>query len=215
MTMRVRAATLADVPQLLQLEAECWQPALRADEATIVQRIRRYPAGQWVAERQDSGLVVGVIYSQRITSSDDLKTGSFATQENLHTTDGTILQLLAIAVKKTSPPSGNVAAVLRNHVLDLSSGFSSVVTMARCNEFLLTHSQVFADAQQYTDAYNTYVSEACDSALLFHIAGGAQVVCVVLNYRPEDDVANGGHAVLMQYAPPPVSDLKKGGLSIG
>ncbi len=58
--------------------------------------MEQYPEGQLVLEIE--GCVVGAIYSPRIADVDDVKNSSVNTVEKLHTTDGSIIHLLAVNI---------------------------------------------------------------------------------------------------------------------
>ena len=93
----VRLATLQDLPYLLDLEAACWG-SLQVSIETIKTRLDLYPEGQWVATVLDGAIskVVGVIYSQTISSYKPILEGSikFTNQHILHSSNSSILQLL-------------------------------------------------------------------------------------------------------------------------
>ena len=73
----------------------------------------------------------GVLYTQLLSSKKDLTGGNFERQESLSTPDGSLLQLLAIAVKSAN--SGNCAAFLRDYALKTATNKFQVSAV-----FLLT-----------------------------------------------------------------------------
>lgn len=67
--------------------------------------------------------------------------------------------------------------------------------MTRCSEFQVREELTLEEQQR---GYELYVSKAEDPTLFFHVSGGADVIGVVRNYRPED-IENLGNAVLIRY----------------
>lgn len=67
--------------------------------------------------------------------------------------------------------------------------------MTRCSEFHID-SELTDEEKQLN--YELYVSKAQDPTLFFHVSGGAEIVEIVRNYRPED-LDNLGNAVLIRY----------------
>ena len=62
-----RLATLSDLPQLLELEAQWDSAFLRSSEATLRQRLELEPSGQFVAFGGD-GALLAAMYTQRVAS---------------------------------------------------------------------------------------------------------------------------------------------------
>eukprot|EP00964_Phaeocystis_antarctica_P019924 scaffold10993_cov75-Phaeocystis_antarctica.AAC.5 len=69
-----RLATLSDLPQLLELEAQWDAPFLHSSEATLQQRIELYPSGQFVAFG-GNGTLLAAMYTQRVASLEVLQHG--------------------------------------------------------------------------------------------------------------------------------------------
>jgi len=93
---------------------------------------------------------------------------------------------------------GNVGAKLRDHVVELFStdpSITEVVAMTRCSHFVADDCQ---SNEEQLEQYEAYVRSGRDPTIFFHLSGGAEIICVALNYRPED-VANLGNAVLIRY----------------
>eukprot|EP01031_Cornospumella_fuschlensis_P036928 gene36928-44801_t len=182
----IRLATPLDVDALTELDSKCWGE-LSLPRENIADRIERYKEGQWVAHV--NGKIVGVMYTQRIPDRTTLESTVFQHQHELHTANGSTLQLLGVAVL---PEFGalQVSQSLRDFVLRLAclnDNISQVVAMTRCS-----------DESPDESSYFLNVSRADDPTLQFHVQGGAQVVKVVKGYRPEDR-RNYGHAVLISY----------------
>ena len=69
-----RLATLSDLPQLLELEAQWDSEFLRSSEATLRQRLELHPDGQFVAFGGD-GTLLAAMYTQRVASLEVLQHG--------------------------------------------------------------------------------------------------------------------------------------------
>jgi hypothetical protein len=191
--MNVRSARLGDVDHLVEIEEMCWVPHLRTSREVILGRIMNYPEGQYVLD--NGGKAYGVLYSQRINSVDSLLQGKYQTQTGLHDPRGSIIQLLAIAVNFRAMP-GNIATFLRDAVkasAESDGTVQHVVAMTRCSRFVQLSNNSILQAD-----YHDLVSSAKDPTIFFHVSGGAEVVQVVENYRPED-FENLGNAVCISY----------------
>eukprot|EP01041_Mallomonas_annulata_P007188 gene7188-14654_t len=191
--MLIRTATELDVDHLLDLEKSAWEIHLQANKHQIINRIRTYPLGQYVLEVE--GILCGVLYTQRIDDYKLLLTSTSANHHLLHSSNGQILQLIAIAAT-SSPKGGNIGAALRNHALSVGAmdpSIACVVAMTRCNKFVTS----VHDDNQFK-SYREYVMSGKDPTIFFHISGGAQVLEIVQGYRNED-VGNLGHGVLIKY----------------
>ena len=69
-----RLATLSDLPQLLELEAQWDSEFLRSSEATLRQRLELHPGGQFVAFGGD-GTLLAAMYTQRVASLEVVQHG--------------------------------------------------------------------------------------------------------------------------------------------
>jgi hypothetical protein len=201
----IRNAELTDLDALLILEEKCWASHLRANHETITNRITNYPLGQYVVVA--SGVVCGVLYTQRIHNVSELVFGSYNVQHLLHDATGSVVQLMAIAIDTANIKNG--AVLIRDHARKMAAedpSIKSVVAMTRCSRFadLSPHgSHITCDAtaaldSDACDAYVSFVHSLKDPTIYFHCSGGAQLQKVVPAYRPED-IDNLGHAVLIQY----------------
>eukprot|EP01038_Epipyxis_sp_PR26KG_P006837 gene6837-9360_t len=202
--IHIRNALISDLDALLQLEKDCWDEELRASEELISQRISCYSLGQYIVEVNDA--ICGVLYTQRIIHKDDLRSlkVTFDTQHELHTSDGTYIQLLAIAVNNNScvdelSLKRNIASVLRDHALDVArkdGTIKEVVAMTRCSKFCSQN--VHIENEALFSEYQEYISSAKDPTIFFHLSGGAKIQNIVRNYRTVD-TKNLGSAILISY----------------
>jgi len=191
---RVRYAQEKDLPVLEQLEIQCWEPALRSSVSAIKKRLKQYPKGQLVLEFEDR--VVGVIYTQRIASPEDIKKSTMRTVERLHRTDDAIVQLLAVNVLPELQHR-NLGDELLEYMLQLctlSHGIEKVVAVTRCRDY---HKHTGIDLQEYIGHRNEQ-GRLVDTILRFHELHGAQVKELVPGYRSRDTV-NRGCGVLIEY----------------
>lgn len=178
MSMKIRLANKSDIKDLLEIEAKCWSPSLRASKDTILLRIATYPEGQFVLDVD--GKARGILYTQRITNVEALLSGTYSSQFGLHTPSGDIVQFLAIAVDKSQKGAG---VFLRDSALKLvraDATIKQVVAMSRCSAFKNKNNK-----NQFEE-YEKHVMSFKDPTIHFHVSGGAEVVRIVKNYRPED-----------------------------
>jgi amino acid adenylation domain-containing protein/non-ribosomal peptide synthase protein (TIGR01720 family) len=190
----IRHPHLSDLPALVNLEAKCWSKHLQASADEIRQRIERFQNGHCVLE-MDS-IVVGVIYSQRISSADILKNTAYVEVPSLHTKQGSVIQLLAINILPEMQIMG-LGDHLREFMLQLCAlkgGIERVVGVTRCKNYV-NHADI--PIEEYIHQYNE-LGQLIDPILRFHEQGGATIKGIIPNYRPED-VDNLGNGVLIEY----------------
>ncbi len=191
---QIRLATLADLPTLLHLEAECWIEPLQATAAELHQRIQRYPQGQYLLEMDSR--VVGVIYSQRIVDAAALAESNFRDVAALHVADGPIVQPLAVNVLPAMQAYGLGDQLLEFllQVATLQPDVARVVGVTLCQNYR-QHSAMPMEA--YIQLRNEH-DQPVDPILNFHAAHGARISQVIDGYRPAD-LANQGKGVLVEY----------------
>ncbi len=113
----VRAATIGDLPALLQLEIEAWPEGLRADETTYRSRLATFPDGIFIAEADSS--ILGAAVTQIISS--ELLQGDFSwaqitdqgTIKATHNPEGNCVYGVNLSVKPSHYGNGIVAAIER------------------------------------------------------------------------------------------------------
>ena len=170
-----RAATLADVPELVALEAASWPEHLRLGEASIRARIELFAAGQLVVERGHR--VVAALFTQRLRSMGDLDDATFDRVLDLHDNHGMVWQLVTIQAERD--PTRHLGDDLAWSALRSAkfAGARSVVAVTRCRQF--------ADALQ-TDpslTLESHVRRGTDKGLRFHLDRQARVVKLLPGYR--------------------------------
>lgn len=189
----IRHAHPRDLPVLLKLE-KSWDTPLQVSEAVILQRLARFPEGQCVMVM--NGEVVGVIYSQRIASVQQLEKITFAAIASLHRANAPVVQLIAVNILPEMQHLG-----LGNQLLEFmlqycaaKGGIERVTGVTRCKNYVQhTDMPMEAYIQQRDEQGNTP-----DPILHFHQSHGAEIKGVIYNYRPED-VDNQGHGILIEY----------------
>ena len=191
---RVRLAMIDDLPALLRLEEACWPERMRVTPSELEQRITRYPLGQWVIELR--GEVLGVIYSQRIADLDRLRSSACRDLASLHDEHGSIVQLLGLNVFPESRHLG-----LGDRLLDLmlmrsslQGGVKQVAGVTRCKDFRGASLDELATYVRARDA----AGHPSDPILQFHHGHGAELLDLVVGFRPED-TDNLGAGVLLRY----------------
>lgn len=190
----IRHPHLSDLPALVNLEAKCWPKHLQAPADEIRQRIERFPNGHCVLEMD--GQIVGVIYSQRISSAGVLKNATYAEVQSLHIRQGKVIQLLGINILPELQDKG-LGDQIREFMLQLCAlkgGIERVVGVTRCKNYVLhTHIPI----EEYISQHNE-LGQLLDPILRFHQQGGATIKGIIPNYRPED-VDNLGNGILIEY----------------
>ncbi|WP_273770791.1 SDR family NAD(P)-dependent oxidoreductase [Nostoc sp. UHCC 0926] len=195
---RIRHTRLSDLPALMQLEKECWSIELQATSTNLVDRLNNYPEGQLVLELPDSDnnyKVVGAIYSQRIESAEQIQTITANRVSELHSQDGSIVQLLAVNIlpEVQERRLGDQLLEFMLQWCSLIDGIESVVAVTLCKEF---HRHEFS-FEEYIRQRNVR-GKLIDPILRFHELHGANIEWIVENYRPLDR-NNQGHGVLVRY----------------
>ena len=97
--VKIRNATFDDIPALMILEQKCWKVPLQIEEKVIRERISKHSAYQWVAV-DENDILLGVLYTQKISGVENLIAGSFQNESELHTEDGNIILLCAINIAR-------------------------------------------------------------------------------------------------------------------
>ena len=186
----VRHATEADLERLCQLEKLCWQHT-RTSRKQIRLRLQQYPQGQFVLEK--NGKALGVIYSQRIESADQLMACNAEDVYKLHQPSGPIIQLLAVNIDPQTQNAGYGDQLLEFMLqrCSLMTGIERVVGVTLCKNYNSTTGQSF-------EQYIQQSGRSQDPVLAFHQAHGAEVVKVIPGYRPQDH-ANLSNGVLVAY----------------
>ncbi|MCU1348580.1 MAG: Mycocerosate synthase, 6-deoxyerythronolide-B synthase, partial [Acidobacteria bacterium] len=186
----VRHAAVSDLERLCELEKLCWQHT-RTPKRQIRARLQKYPQGQFVLEK--NGEVLGVIYSQRIASTELLATRIAANVHELHDPSGPIVQLLAVNVdpRMQNVSYGDQLLELMLQRCGLMTGVTNVVGVTLCKSYRVEDGISFED-------YIRRQGNGQDPVLAFHEAHGAEIVRVVPGYRPQDSV-NLNNGVLVAY----------------
>jgi malonyl CoA-acyl carrier protein transacylase len=190
----VRHAHPRDLSALVKLEQACWNTPLQVSEEIILQRLERFPEGQCVLEMD--GLIVGVIYSQRITAVQNLETVTFSAVPSLHTTDGAVVQLITVNISPDVQHLG-LGDQLLEFMLQycaVKAGIERVTGVTRCKNYVQQTNMPMETYIRQRDEQGRYH----DPILRFHHAHGAEIKGIVYGYR-EEDVDNQGNGVLIEY----------------
>jgi malonyl CoA-acyl carrier protein transacylase len=190
----IRHAHPKDLSALIKLEKACWLEPLQVSEAVILQRLERFPEGQCVLEMD--GLIVGVVYSQRISATQELEKATFSAVPSLQTSDGPVVQLLNLNIFPDMQHLG-LGDQLLEFMLQycaVKGGIERVAGVTRCKNYV----------QQTNIPMETYIRQRDeqghyhDPILGFHHAHGAEIKGIVYGYRSED-VDNQGNGILIEY----------------
>ncbi|MCC5600905.1 type I polyketide synthase [Nostoc favosum] len=190
----IRHSNLEDLLALNNLEVECWSEHLQASPQEIRRRIEELPDAHCVLEIGDR--IVGVVYSQKISSTDLLKNTTWKNLPSLYTKQGTIVQLLGINILPEMQQQGLGDQLLEFMLqwCSLKGGIESVVGVTRCKNYV-NHSD--GSFEEYIQKRNDQ-GQLLDPILRFHESHGATITGVLTNYRPED-TDNQGKGVLIEY----------------
>ncbi len=191
---RIRHAVIADIPELIELEAACWPGPLRAPAEELSARIDRFPSGQCVMDM--GGRVVGAIYSQRIAATEMLKTAVVRNVSSLHQEDGPIVQLLAVTILPDVQNLG-LGDQLLEFMLQYCSaqmGIERIVAVSLCKQYHLHH---LVPMEEYIHSRDED-GHLRDPILRFHEGHGGCITGLCPGYRPLD-IDNRGNGVLVEY----------------
>ena len=189
--VNIRLATLDDLPRLVELEAFWHNDGLTSDEATLRRRLENHPAGQLVAVAPD-GQLLGVMYSQRVASYASLLSTTRATELDLHTPNGPVIQLLAVLQRPGAKRVGDLIRRTMLHYGRMDPTVERACGVTRCRNFDLTRGDTSLKA------YRAHVDAGNDPGLLFHSLAGAFVCDLVPGYRP-GDAQNLAYGVVISY----------------
>jgi len=191
---RIRLAETSDLDELVRLEALAWSEQLRAPREVLARRLQASPTTVFVCEMGDK--LVAVLYTQKVSSEDDVDNESFMDVSAAHDPAGRIVQLIAIGSDPQVAHLG-IGSELRCFALHharLDPEIDAVIAVTRCQNF----SGGADDLEAYVQGH--IAGEVTDQTLNFHTSFGAEIVRLVPDYRPED-VANHATGVLIRYRP--------------
>ena len=190
----MRRSQASDLPVLSKLEVLCWPSGLEISADKLLNRISRFPDGQWVAVL--NGKVIAALYSQRMDDIEALKSADMDMVEDLYQSKGSTVQLLAVNVhpdvQDIQIGGGLLEFVLQR--VPLVSGVEKVVGVTRCSSY----------QKRAPLAYDEYVTlrnengALFDPVLRYHELHGATIVQPLKDYRVRDK-ENDGYGVLVSY----------------
>ncbi len=103
----IRPAEAADIPTIAQVESESWPAPMACTLEQVRARLAAYPTGQFVAVVD--GVVVGIVFAQRISASffshtpgrfDDLTDRGTFTRS--HDPQGDVYQIIGVGVARSA-----------------------------------------------------------------------------------------------------------------
>lgn len=184
--IRIRTATLGDVPQLCALESG-WNSSLSTTAGVVSIRISNYPCLVGIIDEK----IVAVLYCQTIKDAKELWDSSYETIENLFDRDGKILNLIAAFGRKDD--NNGVAGLLVLFCI-FKSGHDftpQICAVTRWSNFKTWKSST-------NGSYEEYMAKGNDPTVNWHIQRGAHVQGLVQNFRPKD-TDNDGIGVFITY----------------
>ncbi|TNC79273.1 MAG: hypothetical protein C9356_20025 [Oleiphilus sp.] len=191
----VRVAEENDLSSLCRLEELCWSSSnLCLSKESIKKRLDTNSEGNFVLEK--NGVVLGVIYSQRIKRVEDISLVDVSNTYRINHHDGPIVQLLALNVDPEVQSQGFGDELLEFMLQRCSvmNGVEKVVGVTRCKNFKPDQGSRLEEYLCLTDS-NGY---SVDPIIKFHQRHGASIDEVVPGFRPLD-VDNQGCGVLIHY----------------
>lgn len=190
----LRRSQASDLPILTKLETLCWPAGLEINGDKLLNRISRFPDGQWVAVFE--GKVVAALYSQRIENPEALKSADMDMVEELYNSKGDTVQLLAVNVNPNVQDiqigGGLLEFVLQR--VSLVKGIERVVGVTRCRSYQKHASLPYDDYVKLRNENGALF----DPVLRYHELHGASIVQPLANYRVRDP-ENDGFGVLVSY----------------
>ena len=190
----IREARIADLERLAYIEEQCWPGSRRTSKNIIKSRIENYPEGQFVMEKE--GIIVGVVYSQRIEGKDQFYKMKTDTAWEFHTPAGNIAQLLGVSVLPTYQGHG-FGDELLDYLINFYKSKKEILNffgVSFCKNYRQQNELSLNEYVHLRDK-NGFIK---DPILRFHERHGARVGGLLKGYRP-DDYQNDGCGVLMDY----------------
>lgn len=198
----IRTATAADIPTIAQVESESWPGPMACTLEQVRARLAAYPDGQFVAEVD--GVVVGVVFAQRITADyfartpgrfDDLTDGGRFTRSHNH--QGDIYQIIGVGVAR-SARGLKLGRTLVDRQIEHARSQASVrriIGFTRPADYHRHGKVPIEDYVELRDGQGNLV----DRVLAFHLDAGARLVSLHPEFRPIDTEAC-GYGILIEYA---------------
>jgi len=183
---RIRNATLADIPRIMELHKKRkFSSGLTVDAKWVSDLMEEFPEGQFVLTV--GGVVTTVMHTQRIRHIDALDSACIGTERTLHSATGPVVQILRMA------SNGAVwGRTMRDFVLALAHGtpgVRKVVAVSSTSNYRKGNGLTF----------HQYISQIPqDLVLNFHRRAGAELLKPLPRWN-DADLANEGHGVLVQY----------------
>ncbi|CAJ1339116.1 unnamed protein product [Effrenium voratum] len=190
---KVRFAVPEDLPALERLEEIAWKPHMRAPREGLLKRLETSPTTNFAVEV--NGKVEAVLYTQRISTPQDVFKQKFQQVFAGHVPSGKVVQLIAINAHTEHRGLGTELRSFALHLARLDPLVDSVCAVTLCLDYATSGVR---NLQQYVDQH--VHGRVNDRILTFHTSYGAKVLGLVPGYRPEDK-DNEGTGVLIQYKP--------------
>lgn len=191
---RVRHPSIADLPELIELDEACWSETLRTPVEQLRERLETFPSGHCVLEWE--GRLAGALYSQRIAGMAALTGMTDRNASSLHRDDGPVVQLLSVNVLPQMQNLG-LGDQLLEFMLQYCSvcqGVERIIAISLCREYGDHQAIPLAEYIDLRDKDGNLV----EPILRFHEAHGGRITGLVPGYRPRDK-NNRGQGVLVEY----------------
>jgi myxalamid-type polyketide synthase MxaB len=190
----IRHPSDQDLDALVQVEKNCWPQNLQASPHMISKRISKYPLGNCVFEIE--GRIMGVIYTQRIHSKEEISQVTIENASDIHSDSGRTIQFLSISILPEARHFGPGDQLLE-YMLQysaLKSDVDYIVAVSLCKNY---RQYAYMPMEKYIKKRNAH-NELIDEILRFHESHGGKITRLVRGYRP-NDIDNLCNGVLVEY----------------
>lgn len=191
----VRYLREEDIDTLIDIDRQCWDLGMNMTKEAILGRIRKYPEGQFGLISNDE--LIGSVYSQRINDINEIMTVDSDNVFSIHRQDGDIIQLISVNIlpKYQNKAYGDMLLEFILCFIHFDNHINDVVAVTRFSEYSKYKSSVSKDDYLCMKEKNGLYT---DGLLRFHQIHGADIKCLVNEYR-KGDVVNDRCGILVQY----------------
>ena len=136
--MFIRKAVYDDAPILAEIEQICFPPEEKASYTTIRERLKAYPEGFWILEK--NGIIVGFV-NGLATDEEELRDDMYA-DTSFHKSDGKWQMIFGVDVLPEYRKRG-LAAIMLRRVIDDSYKAKRKGIVLTCKEHLIHYYERF------------------------------------------------------------------------
>ena len=199
--IKIREATIKDIPQILKIERGAWKEAGAASREMFESRIKTFPEGTLVAERD--GEVLGVVSTERINYN--IKKDAYTWYEvtdsgfirNSHNPNGNIIYGVDMSVRPSFQNLG-VGTRLLESIGKLAIRYNLKFGMLGGR---IPNYYKYADKMSVEEYIKSTVNvggkeKSLDPEINFYKKAGLKIVKIIPNYYKDPDSLNYGVLLL-------------------